>query len=93
MSPKILKTPLPVNALKTLPPMRPPRPGSLRADIHSVLAMKPTMSRAEIIQALSRIRPDSHKGHFVSKVHDTLNRPHDRAIERVGRGVYRLVRP
>ena len=93
VSPKVVKNLLvsPPAALGTLAPMRPPRPGSLRADIYRVLENRPSMSRSEIIAELSRFRSDAGKSHFASKVHDTLNRPHDQAIERVGRGLYRLV--
>lgn len=75
----------------TLAPMRAPRPGTLRADIYRVLENRPAMSRADIISELSRFRSDAGKPHFASKIHDTLNRPHDHAIERVGRGLYRLI--
>jgi hypothetical protein len=71
--------------------MRPPRPGSLRAAVYDVLAMRPTMSRADIVEAIARTRPHKDRDTLTAKIHDTLNRPNDPRIVRVSRGLYRLV--
>lgn len=78
-------------SLRTLAPLAPPRPGSLRDDIYRVLEGHPRLTRADIIEAVTTTRPHRDRAHLVSKIHDTLNHVRDPRIQRVGRGVYRLV--
>jgi hypothetical protein len=81
----------PAMTLRTLAPLAPPRPGSLRDNVYQVLSGHPRLTRAEIVEAVTSMRPHTDRGHLISKIHDTLNHVRDPRIERVGRGVYRLV--
>jgi len=73
------------------PPMRIPKPGSLRAVVRDVLrqAGQP-LPRAEIIAraAASRGRPVDEV--FRTKVGDVLAHPHDPCFRKISRGVYAL---
>jgi hypothetical protein len=87
---KIAPVPL-AASLRTLAPLRAPRPGSLRDDIYRVLAGHTSLTRAEVIEAVTNTRPHKDRAHLVSKIHDALNHARDPRIQRLRRGVYSLV--
>lgn len=82
--------PPPVRAVAPpVAPKRPPRPGSLRGDVHAVLARHGQMTRAAIIHEVGLLRGE-HK-HLATKVGDVLHAATDPSIEKVSRGVFRYV--
>ena len=77
--------------LANRPPMRAPKPGTLRAAIHDVLRSsgKP-VRRAEIIASASRRLGREIDAKLRAKAGDVLANPHDPFICRVGYGTYRM---
>jgi hypothetical protein len=71
-------------------PLRQPKPGSLRGDVHSVLdqAAKP-MSRAEVSSRVAKMRGTLCDDSLTNKVGEILRSPHDTRIKKLRHGIYR----
>jgi len=71
-------------------PLRPPKPGSLRATIHAILreAEKP-LRRVEIIHAVARRQGSDISAKLKSKVGEVLTCSLDPRIKKVAYGIYR----
>lgn len=78
-----------VPRLASRPPMRAPKPGSLRGAVHAVLrsSAKP-LRRAEIIAGAAERKGRKVDENFRAKVGDLLSNPHDPLIQRVAYGTY-----
>jgi len=72
-------------------PMRPPKPGSLRATVHGILCKSTApMRRSAVIAAVASARGEEADDKLIAKVGDILNNPHDESIRRVGHGIFAL---
>jgi hypothetical protein len=72
-------------------PMRPPKPGSLRASVHGILRKSTgPMRRSAVIAAVASARGAEADEKLIAKVGDILNNPHDESIRRVGHGIFAL---
>ena len=72
-------------------PMRPPKPGSLRARIYDVLQRngKP-MQRADIIRAVAEQRGQEVDELMKAKIGEALTNKHDPIFQRLAHGVYTI---
>lgn len=80
-----------LHAPLSVAPMRAPRPGSIRADVHHVLSQNGEMSRGDVIREVAKIRRDHQAPHFSTKIGDALNRTNDPRIKKVRRGIFRYL--
>ena len=71
------------------PPLKPPRPGSVRADVYAVLGGDPMHSR-EIALAIAKRRGTALDEKLAATVGNILRDQFDKKIERVAYGIYRL---
>ena len=72
-------------------PMRPPKPGSLRASVHGILRRSTgPMRRSAVIAAVASARGEEAGDKLIAKVGDILNNPHDESIRRVGHGIFAM---
>jgi hypothetical protein len=72
-------------------PMRPPKPGSLRASVHGILRRSAgPMRRSAVIAAVASARGAETNDKLIAKIGDILNNPHDESIRRVGHGIFAL---
>jgi hypothetical protein len=92
--PEGLRTrPQPVSKLEThllqRPPMRLPKPGSLRAAVRDVLlrAARP-LPRAEIIERTAALRGCQVDDVLKTKIGDVLTHRHDPCFRKISRGLY-----
>lgn len=78
--------------LAARPPMRAPKPGTLRGEIHGILraAGKP-MRRAELIAAVAKGRGQPVDEILTAKVGEIVRNPHDPFLRRVAYGTYGFV--
>lgn len=76
-------------SLRQRSPMRSPKPGSLRADIHEVLrGGAGPLKRREVIARVAARRGVVVDDLFRASVGEVLNNPHDPFIRKVGYGIY-----
>lgn len=73
-------------------PLRTPKPGSLRADIHAILesAGKP-LRRSDVIRLVSTRRRVAIDDALKAKVGDQLTNRHDPFIRKIAQGIYQYV--
>jgi hypothetical protein len=72
-------------------PMRPPKPGSLRASVHGILRRSTgPMRRSAVIAAVASARGAEADEKLIAKVGDILNNPHDKTIRKIGHGIFAL---
>jgi hypothetical protein len=75
--------------LTSRPPMRAPKPGTLRGDIHDILrAARKPIQRTSVIKAVADRRGRPVDKRLAAKVSDLLANPHDPFVTRVSRGFY-----
>lgn len=73
-------------------PLRQPKPGSLRGDVHAVLQrMAKPMSRSEISSRVAAKRQVPCDEALTNKVGEILRCPHDSRIKKLRHGIYRYV--
>lgn len=91
---------VPVSRVKILPPqqlpprspLKGPRPGSLRGDVHAVLSEAANaLSRAEISKRVAKARGVHCNEALTNKVGEILRCPHDHKIKKLRHGIYRYV--
>ena len=70
-------------------PLSPPREGTVRADIYTVMSDKP-MQAKEIIKAVAQRRGIESTDRLAATVREVLRDRYDRRIEKAGYGLYRL---
>lgn len=80
--------------LLPLPAMRPPAPGSIRADVHDILrsAGKP-MRRFEILSAVASRRGVPISDTMKASVGDALKGGRDPSVKRLATGIYEFCGP
>jgi hypothetical protein len=85
-------TPLPPKQLPPRSPLKGPRPGSLRGDVHAVLSEAANaLSRAEISKRVAKARGVHCNEALTNKVGEILRCPHDHKIKKLRHGIYRYV--
>ncbi len=70
--------------------LRPPREGSVRADVYQVMSSGQPMRVFEIITAVARKRGTQVEKHLAATVGGVLRDRNDHRIEKVDRGLYRM---
>lgn len=78
------------SATQNIKPMKPPGPGTIRAQVHDVLRSRGECRRREIVEAVAALRKEPVSQRLEKAVGSVLDEPRDHLIVWVRPGVYTL---